>query len=49
MGINLVIAVTDGDWFEMLWRQPDLADGDQEEDRGAGKTGPHRANLEDAQ
>lgn len=26
MGINLVIAVTDGDWFEMLRRQPDLAE-----------------------
>lgn len=24
MGINLVIAVTDGDWFDMLRRQPDL-------------------------
>ena len=24
MGINLVIAVTDGDWFEMLRRQPNL-------------------------
>lgn len=24
MGINLVIAVTDGDWFETLRRQPDL-------------------------
>ena len=24
MGINLVIAVTDDDWFEMLRRQPDL-------------------------
>ena len=24
MGINLLIAVTDGDWFEMLRRQPDL-------------------------
>ena len=22
MGINLVIAVTDGDWFEMLRQQP---------------------------
>ena len=26
MGINLIIAVTDGDWFEMLRRQPDLAE-----------------------
>jgi len=26
MGINLVIAVTDGDWFEMLRRQPDLSE-----------------------
>lgn len=26
MGINLVIAVTDGDWFDMLRRQPDLAE-----------------------
>ena len=26
MGINLVIAVTDGDWFEMLRRQPDLCE-----------------------
>ncbi|MCG8355524.1 MAG: HNH endonuclease [Kiloniellales bacterium] len=26
MGINLVIAVTDGDWFEMLRRQPDLGE-----------------------
>ena len=24
MGINFLIAVTDGDWFEMLRRQPDL-------------------------
>ena len=24
MGINLVIAVTDGDWFEMLRQQPNL-------------------------
>ena len=23
MSINLVVAVTDGDWFEMLRRQPD--------------------------
>ncbi len=26
MGINLVIAVTDGDWFEMLRRQPNLGE-----------------------
>src|ERR1700730_3357467 len=26
MGINLVIAVTDGDWFEMLRQQPNLAE-----------------------
>ncbi len=26
MGINLVVAVTDGDWFEMLRRQPDLGE-----------------------
>ena len=26
MGINLLIAVTDGDWFEMLRRQPDLSE-----------------------
>ena len=26
MGINLVIAVTDGDWFDMLRRQPDLGE-----------------------
>src|SRR5260370_18366493 len=26
MGINLVIAVTDGDWFEMLRRQPNLSE-----------------------
>ena len=26
MGINLVIAVTDGDWFEMLRRQPNNED-----------------------
>ena len=26
MGINLVIAVTDGDWFEMLRQQPDLSE-----------------------
>ena len=26
MGINLVIAVTDGDWFEMLRRQSDLGE-----------------------
>ena len=26
MGINLVIAVTDGDWFDMLRRQPDLSE-----------------------
>jgi hypothetical protein len=26
MGINLVIAVTDGDWHEMLRRQPDLGE-----------------------
>jgi putative restriction endonuclease len=26
MGINLVIAVTDGDWFEMLRRQPNLTE-----------------------
>jgi putative restriction endonuclease len=26
MAINLVIAVTDGDWFEMLRRQPDLSE-----------------------
>lgn len=26
MGINLVVAVTDGDWFEMLRREPDLAE-----------------------
>jgi len=26
MGINLVIAVTDGDWFEMLRGQPNLAE-----------------------
>jgi putative restriction endonuclease len=26
MGINLVIAVTDGDWFEFLRRQPNLAE-----------------------
>ncbi len=26
MGINLVIAVTDGDRFEMLRRQPDLGE-----------------------
>lgn len=26
MGINLVIAVTDGDWFEMLRRQPELGE-----------------------
>ncbi len=26
MGINLVIGVTDGDWFEMLRRQPDLTE-----------------------
>lgn len=26
MGINLVVAVTDGHWFEMLRRQPDLAE-----------------------
>lgn len=25
MAINLVIAVTDGDWFDMLRQQPDLA------------------------
>ena len=24
MGINLVIAVTDGDWFDMLRQQPNL-------------------------
>ena len=24
MGINLVVAVTDNDWFEMLRRKPDL-------------------------
>ena len=24
MGINLVIVVTDGDWFEMLRQQPNL-------------------------
>ncbi|MGE3777999.1 MAG: HNH endonuclease [Pirellulaceae bacterium] len=26
MGLNLIIAVTDGDWFEMLRRQPNLAE-----------------------
>ena len=26
MGINLVIAVTDGDWFDMLRQQPNLAE-----------------------
>src|SRR5258708_39847361 len=26
MGINLVIAVTDGDWFEMLRWQPNLSE-----------------------
>jgi putative restriction endonuclease len=26
MGINLVIAVTDGDWFDMLRQQPGLAE-----------------------
>ncbi len=26
MGINLVIAVTDGDWFEMLRRQPNMSE-----------------------
>lgn len=26
MGISLVIAVTDGDWFDMLRQQPDLAE-----------------------
>lgn len=26
MGINLVIAVTDGDWFEMLRREPNLSE-----------------------
>jgi putative restriction endonuclease len=26
MGINLVVAVTDGDWFEMLRRQPNLSE-----------------------
>jgi putative restriction endonuclease len=26
MGINLVVAVTDGDWFEMLRRQPNLTE-----------------------
>ena len=26
MSINLVVAVTDGDWFEMLRRQPDLSE-----------------------
>lgn len=26
MGVNLVVAVTDGDWFEMLRRQPNLAE-----------------------
>ena len=26
MGLNLVIAVTDGDWFDMLRRQPNLAE-----------------------
>ena len=26
MGINLVVAVTDGDWFETLRRQPDLSE-----------------------
>ena len=26
MGINLVIAVTDGDWFEMLRQQPNLGE-----------------------
>jgi len=26
MGLNLVIAVTDGDWFDMLRRQPSLAE-----------------------
>jgi putative restriction endonuclease len=26
MGVHLVIAVTDGDWFEMLRRQPNLAE-----------------------
>src|SRR5262249_41958357 len=26
MGVNLVIAVTDDDWFEMLRRQPNLAE-----------------------
>jgi hypothetical protein len=26
MGINLVIAVTDGDWFEVLRQQPKLAE-----------------------
>jgi hypothetical protein len=25
MGINLVVAVTDDDWFEMLRRQPNLS------------------------
>ena len=26
MGINLVVAVTDDDWFEMLRRHPDLGE-----------------------
>ena len=26
MGLNLVVAVTDGDWFEMLRRQPNLSE-----------------------
>ena len=26
MSINLVVAVTDGDWFDMLRRQPDLSE-----------------------
>ena len=26
MGINLVIAVTDGDWFDMLRQRPNLAE-----------------------
>ena len=26
MSISLVVAVTDGDWFEMLRRQPDLSE-----------------------
>ena len=39
MAINLVIAVTDGDWFDMLRRQPNLAEVNFWAPSGVGPSG----------